>query len=66
MAGQAPLPLTCFIDKERPCNQSCRAFKNDTCEILDSISSLKSSAKKVVAAWTSLARALERRPPPRP
>ena len=66
MDRQAPSSVNCFLDKDRTCDEECKAHRSpDKCLILDSAETLPKSVKKMASVWTSLARALERRPPPR-
>ena len=56
----------CFLDKDRPCTSECRAFEENTCQLLSNLKSMKTDARKSTRALESLAKFLHHRPPPRP
>ena len=66
MGGQAPGPLNCFLDKERPCDATCKAYGNHECQILKNTETGTSSLKKAARALEGLMKFLHHRPVPRP
>ena len=66
MDRQGPGKLNCFIDKDRPCDDTCKAFNDTKCQILDSLKSLMTSGRKVARAGESLSKILHSRPVPKP
>ena len=66
MGGQSPGKLNCFIDKERSCDKTCKAFDENQCQLLQDSRNVVLSLKRAVRAWKALAGALSQRPVPKP